>query len=793
MGGSGHRTRKKQWTWGNGEIGRAWDRQLTDGDGPYVELMAGVFTDNQPDFSYLAPGETKEFSQFWYPIQDIGVVHQASRVAALSVDVRDGQAVIGIGAAKKLSGVLSIQLDDDEIHTEPVTIGPGAPHIVKVSVPSAFTRDDMTVRLTDRSGEVVAWRRHDVPEGEPRAATEPPMPAEIDSVDELLLTAQHLIQNRHPTRAAEPYLRRVLELDPQDSRSHLGLAELTYGRGEYETALHHLDTAAARITRRNLNPRTGELSYRRGLVLERLGRLSNAERAYAKATWDGTYALAGHLGTARIRLRQGADASALEAAGTAISIDERNTTAWAYRVIALRRLGEESSAAHTLRLARQRDPLDPFLASLADELNTPDPRTQLLVAHEFARIGDTDAAITWASRSATMGATAFGNTAPQAGYLRALVLDRRGDAARAARERGSVPQLDQTLAFPAGLDDFDALMAAVSAAETDGRDDPTALGLLGSWLLGARRTEDARVALERAVAAGATDPVVARNAAVAIVNTSGDLELADSYLQRALELAEPLTRLVYERDQLARLRGLAPETRIENIELSGVEILERDDLTIAYVELLLDTGRHDEAKRILDTTRFQPFEGGEGRVISAYDRASLAAAAALADVDPARAADLLDRAVQTPENLGEGRHPADPIAHLLVASGDAHSDSGDLVNARERWERARLAGGALAVAPRPARLDDFWIGVAHCRLGELDAAETVWAAMEAAADALEAAPVSADYFATSLPKTLLFAVDDALGRERDADDLRSAAARGRRLSMPEQSSEKVPQ
>ena len=29
--------------------------------------MAGVFTDNQPDFSFLAPGETKTFSQFWYP------------------------------------------------------------------------------------------------------------------------------------------------------------------------------------------------------------------------------------------------------------------------------------------------------------------------------------------------------------------------------------------------------------------------------------------------------------------------------------------------------------------------------------------------------------------------------------------------------------------------------------------------------------------------------------------------------------------------------------------------------
>jgi len=33
---------KKQWTWGNHAFGYAWDRNLTDNDGPYIELMAGV-------------------------------------------------------------------------------------------------------------------------------------------------------------------------------------------------------------------------------------------------------------------------------------------------------------------------------------------------------------------------------------------------------------------------------------------------------------------------------------------------------------------------------------------------------------------------------------------------------------------------------------------------------------------------------------------------------------------------------------------------------------------------------
>jgi hypothetical protein len=84
---------KKQWTWGNHEFGYAWDRNLTEADergefAPYIELMAGVYTDNQPDFSFLQPGETKTWSQYWYPIQKIGPAQHANLDAAVSLRVR---------------------------------------------------------------------------------------------------------------------------------------------------------------------------------------------------------------------------------------------------------------------------------------------------------------------------------------------------------------------------------------------------------------------------------------------------------------------------------------------------------------------------------------------------------------------------------------------------------------------------------------------------------------------------------------------------------------------------------
>src|SRR5437016_5070705 len=92
---------KKQWTWGNHEFGYAWDRNLTDADvsgefGPYIEIMAGVYTDNQPDFSFLQPGETKSWSQYWYPIQKIGPVQCANLDAAVNLHLDRKSIRIGI-------------------------------------------------------------------------------------------------------------------------------------------------------------------------------------------------------------------------------------------------------------------------------------------------------------------------------------------------------------------------------------------------------------------------------------------------------------------------------------------------------------------------------------------------------------------------------------------------------------------------------------------------------------------------------------------------------------------------
>ena len=80
---------KKFWTWGSGSHGQVWDKLLTDSDGPELELMAGGYSDNEPDYSWLQPHRTKKVSHYFYPLREIGSLKNANIEAAVGLEVTD--------------------------------------------------------------------------------------------------------------------------------------------------------------------------------------------------------------------------------------------------------------------------------------------------------------------------------------------------------------------------------------------------------------------------------------------------------------------------------------------------------------------------------------------------------------------------------------------------------------------------------------------------------------------------------------------------------------------------------
>ncbi len=78
----------KLFEWGPSELGQMWDKVLTEKDGPYIEIMVGAWSDNQPDYSWIRPYEVKIHKQYWYPVKEIGGIKYANLNGAVNLEMQ---------------------------------------------------------------------------------------------------------------------------------------------------------------------------------------------------------------------------------------------------------------------------------------------------------------------------------------------------------------------------------------------------------------------------------------------------------------------------------------------------------------------------------------------------------------------------------------------------------------------------------------------------------------------------------------------------------------------------------
>jgi tetratricopeptide (TPR) repeat protein len=366
---------KKQWTWGNHQFGYAWDRNLTDADekgefAPYIEIMAGVYTDNQPDFSFLQPGETRTWSQYWYPIQKIGPAQQANVRAAVSLRNENGTIRLGIAVTQAFH-VATIELlsKGRTIYSVTRDLKPGEPFIETITPPRNNIQTNLALRVSDNNGvEIIFYEaRPPAKKPVPPAATEPASPKEMRSADELYVTGLHLEQYRHATRCPTLYWREALRRDPLDSRCNNAMGLWYLRRGEFRTAESYFRKALERLTRRNANPYDCEAFYNLGLCLRyqldsqssRADQLfEDAYAAFYKATWDQRWASAAFHALAEMDCRKSDWTSALDHLDRSLNLDTQNLRAHDLEVMTLWKLERYQEADELLRRARELDRLD---------------------------------------------------------------------------------------------------------------------------------------------------------------------------------------------------------------------------------------------------------------------------------------------------------------------------------------------------------------------------------------------------------------------------------------------------
>lgn len=761
---------KKLWTWGNAEFGYAWDRNLTDADGPYIELMAGVFTDNQPDFSWIHPYETRGWSQFWYPIQQIGPPKNANRFAALNVEAIDGKLKVGVCVTERFEQAkLLVTAGAKTVSEDICDLAPGEPYLQEV--PKA---DDCSIRLLTRQGqEIIQYtpaKARSTATSLPAPATEPPPPKEIASSDELYVTGLHLEQYRHATRYPEPYWEEALRRDPADSRCNTALGLLKLKRGQFSEAENHFRRAIERLTRRNPNPVEGDAYYYLGLTLEYEERLEEAYASFYKATWNYAWQSAAYYHLAQIDCRRANFESACQHLDLSLRTNSDNLNARNLRTTILRRLGASVQSAAYARETQDLDPLDVWSrnefeilsaeSKVRDEVTDSEiaervqTQVKLDLAFDYAAAGCWGEARDLLSEYVSKSERAH----PIALYLLGHCEDRLGNQSSAIAHWSNAASASADYCFPSRIEEMIVLQAALAKNPSDSR----AHYYFGNLLYDKKRYEEAIREWEASVQIDSSFAIPWRNLGIAYFNVRKDADAALAAYENAFKANPSDARLLYEADQLRKRTGADPSQRLAILGKHSRLVSERDDLTVEYITLLNQTGRARQALEMLMSRRFNPWEGGEGLVSEQYVSSHFLIGRSLLERgDAQEALEHFSMARVYPHNLGEGKHLLTRETHLDYFSGVALAQMGRKDEARTYWTRADDDGPITWLA--------YYRAVSFDALGRKSDSDKLLTQIHDFAQEQMHAEIKIDYFATSLPNLLLF--DDDLQKRNHVDCL----------------------
>lgn len=740
---------KKMWHWGVGDFGDMWCSNLTDNNGPYIELMTGVYTDNQPDFTWIAPYETKEFEQYWYPVRNIGEVKNATIDAALNLEKRENEIYVGLNVTGTFKNAeVRVESGKEVIYSETVTLDPT--EVYQMTLPLGdLDFNNVKASLISEDGKVlVSYKPYIRGQKKPIEPRQPvKRPSEIENMEELYINALHLEQYKQHNYEAKDYYLEGLRRDPSDSRCNTARSRLALRDGEYEKCVEYADVAIKRLTLRNMHPTDTEALYNKGMALKYLGRFDEAYDTLWRAAWNYNHRSAAYFALAEIDCIRGDYAEALEKIDISLGLNAGHTKARNLRA-AILRIGDLKSARAVAEENAKFDMLDLFAqcelnfhknnkASIADFAAKPENVLTVLADYMDAGLYESALAVT----------ALFGETeSPMIGYYKAYCKAQLGESS--ADELAAAKALNTPYCFPYTQWDMMVLEWATTSDEC-----ANANYYLGCIYYDRKRYEDAAKAWEKSVAICENNGAAWRNLSLYYFDKAGDAEKAKLCMEKALVYKREDPRVLFEYQQLLKNMNYTPAERLAVYEKYADLLALRDDCYLDKVFLTTQIGDFEGAIDMAAVKRFHIYEGGEGKLTKLHAWMHVLYGCQLLDGGKAaEAAAVLENGVNMPKSYGEAKTFFNQEAHIYYNIGLIAEAAGDSEAAKAAFVKA--AEYKAAVSPI-----SLWRALALFKLGDETEAKAVLDEMIAVADNKLANRDMRTYYGVGSPSPMPFEYD----------------------------------
>jgi tetratricopeptide (TPR) repeat protein len=722
---------KKFFLWGNNPSGEMWDKMLSDNDGPYLELMVGAYSDNQPDYSWIGPGEIREFSQFWYPIKDIGGAKNATVDAAVNLErTAPDKVFFGFNATTSFKNAkVVLKSGDKALFEQTININPSQSFVKEINVPSTTDDYGLFAALYDANGkELVSYQ--------PVRLKEEPMPEVVETaklaeeyktIEELYETGLRIEQFHNARLDPMDYYNEALKRDSLDSRVNT-VVGIRYARqGKWALAEKYLRAAIERETKNYTVTKDPEAYYNLGVVYQMQNRLKEASDCFWKATWYPTFQSPAYFALSQMECLKGDYAKALDLINASLNVNIRNTKAMTVKAYILRKLGRNSEASDLLKTVLSIDPLDywslseaSILAGNGAKFLTQENLTRgngivkqqelLELAVDYGTLGAYDETIGLLKEAIESGEpyVHFPLMYYYAGYYTFL----KGDKTAAQSYFKQASAQPATWCYPFRLEELRLFDTIVSENPTDAK----AYFYQGELLYYLEQKDKAIAAWEKSAQLDPKFGLVDRNLGFAY-DRANETNKAISWYEKSIQVDPNNPRAFTEIDQLYQKTGKPAKDRLALLQKNINTVLKHDDAVIRLLGLYNETGDYDKATKILDTRHFHVWEGG-GEVHDIFVDAHLLKGLSLSNSKKYDAAIKEYALADTyPDNLEVGRPDNDgQYAKIYYYMGKAYAAKGDQVKAKESFEKA--AADTRERSSRYRSEHDIFRAMAYQELGE---------------------------------------------------------------------------
>ncbi len=760
---------KKMWHWGKGEFGDMWCSNLTDENGPYIELMTGVYTDNQPDFTWIAPYESREFEQYWYPVRDLGNVVNATIDAAMNMERREDDLFFGFNVTGTFKdAVVTVKDSNHLLFTETVDMNPADSYLKTIPLNGA-DYNDITVCLSSAEGKtLVSYKPYIRGQKQPIAVREPvKRPREIQTVEELYINGLHLEQYKQHNYRAEDYYLEGLRRDPGDIRCNASMARLCFKNGAFKECIGYCDKAIERLTSRNQHPMDTEAFYLKGLALKYLSRNREAYDWLYKAAWNYTHRSAAYYELACLDCEAGDYASALQKAQISLGLNAGHTKAQNLMTAILRHLGDERAKDCAQRNAKD-DLLDMWAAV---ELYFQNGDSQpVLTVHGSKSENFITVAADYMSAGFYDDALAVleldPNDYPLTHYYKAYCLEKLGKSGAAEIQQAEA--MDTGYCFPARLEDIAVLQSAINQNPQGSN----AYYYLGCLYYDRFQYDRAVRAWERCVEINPEHNKTWRNLSLAYFDKFHRPEAAKDAMEKALRYKPDDPRLLLEFQQLLKNMNYTPDQRLAVYEKYPKLLEERDD---CYLDRIILWCLKGEYKRAIDSARqkrFHIYEGGEGKLTKQHAWMHVLYGNALfAAGDLAGAQQAYLDGVNMPKSYGEAKTFFNQEAHIYYYLGRLYEAQQQNDNAKQAYENAAVYKAAVSEI-------SLFRALALKKLGDEEQAQAVLDEMlQTAQHTLDNCDLRS-YYGVGSPSPMPFEDDIVKDNTRDGSILKAYALLG---------------